>query len=198
MPVLKRCEIDSGAHDLILLVNCALQSPVDPRDFAGLELDTEAQERNQHQDDQDRPSSTAKTAAFTQPDHTRLVSEKSLEADGLDDQSPSPPAPSYEAPIPKMGDAMKETVRRGQDDHVKERRICGLARIKFVILLVVICIIIIVAAVVGGVVGTRNASSPSSSPTPTTTAAAAPTTTPTTDPVAVNAGLPCVFPAQLA
>ena len=168
-----------------------LKSPLESSDYAGLQLDTEAQERNRREDGGDRPRSMMKSAAYPYREHTGYGNEKGFEAGGSDEESPPRPAPSYEPPIPKIDGAMKETLSPDPERTTKDRRICGLNRLKLIILLVTVLIIVIVAAVVGGVVGSRNAAGSSTSlPAPSTTVSSRPTVTPTTDPGAVNGGLP--------
>ena len=174
---------------LQLMRSC--KSPIEANDYAGLQLDTDAQERNRLAGI-GRPQSTAKTAAFTQSGRAHCAGEKGYDSHTSDEESsPPPPAPSYEAPIPRVDEAMKETVRRRHDPAKNAPFICGLKRARFLLLLAVIFTIVVVAAVVGGVIGSRNSASASSSaPTPTAEAPPSPSATTTSDPVAVNAGLP--------
>ena len=125
-----------------------------------------------------------------------FANEKDYEVAGLDEESPPPPAPSYEAPIPKVDDAMKEAIHRQGDRASKKRRLFGMSIKRIIILFTVVLAIIIVAAVVGGVVGSRNAAASSTlpgPPPPLTTTSSVPVVSPTSDPISVNAGLPWVL-----
>ena len=168
------------------------QSPLESSDYAGLQLDTEAQARNRREDAGEPPRSMEKSAAYPYPHRTGLGMDKGLEAAASDEEPPSRPAPSYEPPIPRLDGAMKETLSPGPRQPAQgRRRVCGLNRRTLIALLVAVLIVVIVAAVVGGVVGSRNAASSSTGPAaPSTTDASRPAVTPTTDPGAVNGGLP--------
>ena len=119
--------------------------------------------------------------------------EKGFEAGGLDEESP--PAPIYDAPIPTIDSAMKETVRVQNRSRRKDRRICRMRPWKLFMLLAVLLVIVTVAAVVGGVVGSKNAASATTGlSAPSATTSTASTLLPTSDPSIVNAGLPYASP----
>ena len=174
------------------LNNLNIQSPIEPSDYAGLQVDTRAQaeqaQAEQAQADANRKDSVDKSASSTMSHHPRYVDEKGF-LNGMGDEESLSSAPGYGAPIPKIDPTMKEAIQRQsqQQPPPKERLVCGMRRKKLLILIGAILAIVVVAAVVGGVVGSRNASNAAAETPPPTLS---PTVTPTASPDVINAELP--------
>ena len=147
------------------------QSPIDPSDYQGLQLDTRAIEN------QDKDLDSAKPQGLLDDDFDHpenYVNEKQAHSGVVPHEFVSPTTPGFTNQIGGSGPSPVTPVKPEQtedslssepDSQLPEQRICGLRRRHFWELFGFVLVIVLTAAVVGGVVGGLRRNNGNSSPT---------------------------------